>query len=307
MTSARRRGIIYGMKGLIIINAYWRAACVTEQAERLREELIAQGAEADIMRNGFLPVGVGRQGIVNEIIGKYDFCIYLDKDKYVSELLEKSGMRLFNRHEAVRLCDDKMRTYAALAAVGLPVPRTIPAPLCYTAGSTAREDVLGGAERRLGYPMIVKTSYGSGGKGVYKADCRADLDGIENELLYSPHMYQEYIRGSAGRDVRAIVIGGRCIGAMLRTSDGKDFRSNIAAGGRGEKYELGSDGARLAECAALAVGAEYAGVDLLFGDDGFIVCEVNSNAFFGGFESAVGINVAGEYARYVTDAVKRGL
>ena len=94
---------------------------------------------------------------------------------------------------------------------------------------------------------------------------------------------------------------------MLRTSDGKNFRSNIAAGGRGEKYELGSDGAHLAECAALAVGAEYAGVDLLFGDDGFIVCEVNSNAFFGGFESAVGINVAGEYARYVTDAVKRGL
>ena len=136
---------------------------------------------------------------------------------------------------------------------------------------------------------------------------RADLDGIENELLYSPHMYQEYIRGSAGRDVRAIVIGGRCIGAMLRTSDGKDFRSNIAAGGRGEKYGIGSDGARLAERAALAVGAEYAGVDLLFGDDGFIVCEVNSNAFFGGFESAVGINVAGEYARYVTDAVKRGL
>lgn len=307
MTSARRRGIIYGMKGLIIINAYWRAACVTEQAERLREELIAQGAEADIMRNGFLPVGVGRRGIVNEIIGRYDFCIYLDKDKYVSELLERSGMRLFNRHEAVRLCDDKMRTYAALAAVGLPVPRTIPAPLCYTAGSTAREDVLGGAEMRLGYPMIVKTSYGSGGKGVYKADCRADLDGIENELLYSPHMYQEYIRGSAGRDVRAIVIGGRCIGAMLRTSDGKDFRSNIAAGGRGEKYDIGSDGARLAERAALAVGAEYAGVDLLFGDDGFIVCEVNSNAFFGGFESAVGINVAGEYARYVTDAVKRGL
>ena len=166
MTSARRRGIIYGMKGLIIINAYWRAACVTEQAERLREELIAQGAEADIMRNGFLPVGVGRHEIVNEIIGKYDFCIYLDKDKYVSELLEMSGMRLFNRHEAVRLCDDKMRTYAALAAVGLPVPRTIPAPLCYTAGSTAREDVLGGAESRLGYPMILKTSYGSGGKGV---------------------------------------------------------------------------------------------------------------------------------------------
>ena len=130
LTSARRRGIIYGMKGLIIINAYWRAACVTEQAERLREELIAAGAEADIVRNGFLPVGVGRQGIVNEIIGRYDFCIYLDKDKYLSRMLEKCGVRLFDSAEAIELCDDKMLTYIALAGGEVNLPDTLPAPLC---------------------------------------------------------------------------------------------------------------------------------------------------------------------------------
>ena len=121
------------MKGLVLINAYWRAECVTEQAERIQRELELAGVETDIKRNGFLPCAAGA-GIENRIADAYDFCVYLDKDKYVSELLEKSGMRLFNRHEAVRVCDDKMRTYAALAANGIAVPYTVPAP-CLTRSS----------------------------------------------------------------------------------------------------------------------------------------------------------------------------
>lgn len=286
------------MKGLVLINAYWRAECVTGQAERIKRELELAGAEADIRRNGFLPCAAGA-GIENEISDAYDFCVYLDKDKYVSELLEKSGMRLFNRHEAVRVCDDKMRTYTALAACGIAVPRTVPAPLCYTPGSVPRADVLDGAERRLGYPMVIKTSYGSGGKGVYKADDRAELECIESGLLMQPHMFQEYIGESAGRDIRVIVVGGKAVGGMLRTAPEGEFRSNIAAGGSGRNYPLDDEAAALCGRIADILGLDYAGVDLLRTSRGYIVCEVNSNAFFAEFERTCGINVAGAYAEHI--------
>lgn len=295
------------MKICIVINAYWQAGCVTEQAERIAVELKRAGADATIVRNGFLPCAVGRGGIVNELAGIYDACVYLDKDKYLSEMLEACGMRLFNRHAAVRLCDDKMRTYIALSSHGVPVPYTVPAPLCYTPSASPRADVLDGAERRIGYPMVVKTSYGSGGKGVYKADCRADLERTERELLRVPHIWQEFIASGAGRDVRVITVGGRVLGAMLRSAPEGEFRSNIAAGGIGKPYALGSDGVKLCEEVSRIVGADYAGIDLLFGEDGYIVCEVNSNAFFGGFEAACGINVARAYAEHIVRSVKEGV
>ena len=44
---------------------------------------------------------------------------------------------------------------------------------------------------------------------------------------------------------------------------------------------------------------DYCGVDLLYGEDGPVLCEVNSNAFFEGLEAATGVNVAKLYAEYI--------
>ena len=291
------------MKGLIITNAYWRAACVAEQAERIRNELRGMGADADIAANGFLPCSAGKDGISCSVAGEYDFCVYLDKDKYVSELLEAGGMRLFNTHAAIRLCDDKMRTYIALSERGLPVPLTLPAPLCYTPGSVPAAATLDAAERALGYPVVIKTAYGSGGKGVYKVGDRAEFERIESALIMQPHLYQQYIE-SGGCDIRIIVIGGKATGGMLRRAPCGEFRSNIAAGGKGERCEPDAEAVLLAEKAAAAVGADYAGVDLLPTDGGYMICEVNSNAFFSEFERVTGVNVARAYAEHILRALE---
>ena len=39
------------------------------------------------------------------------------------------------------------------------------------------------------------------------------------------------------------------------------------------------------------IGLDIAGVDLLFDNDGFQVCEVNSAPYFEGFEEATGIDI----------------
>ena len=54
-----------------------------------------------------------------------------------------------------------------------------------------------------------------------------------------------------------------------------------------------------AEKAAQALKLDYCGVDLLYGEDGPVLCEVNSNAFFEGLEAATGVNVAKLYAEYI--------
>ena len=54
------------------------------------------------------------------------------------------------------------------------------------------------------------------------------------------------------------------------------------------------------ERTASLLSLDYCGIDILLGEgDTPIVCEVNSNAFFGGMEGVTGVNVAGAYAKYM--------
>ena len=59
----------------------------------------------------------------------------------------------------------------------------------------------------------------------------------------------------------------------------------------------------MCEKAARHICPDYCGIDVLFGGDGYLVCEVNSNAFFGGIERVTGVNVAREYAQYMYEQV----
>lgn len=290
------------MKGLILVNAYYDAAAALYPARRLQEEFGALGVLSDVRRNDFFPFSV-QGGTLRSRLEGYDFCVYLDKDKYVLRALEEAGLPVFDRGAAIETCDDKMLTFLALAGKGIPMPDTLPGLLCYTPSAPVREETLRLVEERLGLPVVVKECYGSLGKGVYLARDRAQLAAAAGKVKCTPHLFQRFVASSSGRDVRAIAVGGKVIGAMLRTSRG-DFRSNIGAGGRGEPYPADEALCAVAEGAARALGLDFCGVDLLFGEDGYLLCEVNSNAFFGEFERVTGINVARAYAAHVLRAVE---
>ncbi|MCD8041320.1 MAG: RimK family alpha-L-glutamate ligase [Clostridia bacterium] len=292
------------LKGLILINAYSDLKSALNQSLRLKEELDNLGVQADIKRNNFFAAYVNGNGDINSAVSGYDFCIYLDKDKYISAMLQKCGIRLFNSHKAICDCDDKMVTAIELANRGIRMPETLSGFLCYDVDAQISEETLDYIECALGYPMVVKTSYGSLGKGVYKADDRSSLYKIMCELKCEPHLFQKYIAESAGKDLRVIVVGGECIAAMKRTSQ-KDFRSNIELGGIGQKYEITQEIKDICKKVSDALCLDYCGVDILFGKDGYLVCEVNSNAFFGGIEGVTGVNVAKAYAEYIVKELKK--
>ena len=289
-------------KAVILINAYMQLSSQFSQANRIQEELQALGVQTDILRNDGFFARIEKGEIALKLPQNYDFCVYLDKDKYISEMLEKSGVKLFNCHTAIRDCDDKMQTYITLSGKGVPMVKTLSGLLCYSPGEQVKEETLYKLENALGYPIIVKESFGSLGKGVYMAKNRHELRELAQRLKCSPHLFQQTVQTSVGRDIRVILVGGKYLCAMLRQSSG-DFRSNIELGGSATAYTPSQEVIEVCEKTAKILGLDYCGIDILFGENGPLVCEVNSNAFFGGMENATGVNVAKAYAKHMYQTV----
>ncbi len=200
-----------------------------------------------------------------------DFALMRTYDDVLSLHLESLGIPTVNSTEAMRLCKNKMLSHQKLVEAGLPTPRTL-----YVPGNGYDFDAVA---ELLGSPrFIVKRIDGAKGEGVYLVDGpREAADAVAR--CGGQAICQEFVAGSCGRDVRVWVIGGRTVGAVLRYSR-DSFLSNYSQGGSVAAIDLPDEAARLAEAAAAAVGADFAGIDLLFAPDGFTVNEINGNAGF---------------------------
>ncbi len=146
-------------------------------------------------------------------------------------------------------------------------------------------------DKLLGYPLVVKEAYGSFGQQVYLIQTENELIELVKTLKHKPFILQEFIEKSRGRDIRINVVGDKVIAAMKRTSE-HDFRANMTNGGQGSPYTPTEAEAELAIAAARILGVDFAGVDLLFGEDGPLLCEVNSNSHLLNIYDCTGINIA---------------
>lgn len=289
------------MKGVILINAYKIYDSVAHQIQRLQEEFLKKRIVVDVWNNEHPPVSI-QNGEIQNALSHYDFVINLDKDQYIVSLLEKAGMQVFNHAKSLVLCDDKMLTYISLAQEHIAMPKTIAAPLCYS--NHTNENWIHFLTFELSFPMVAKECFGSLGAQVYFIKNIDELRKMEEQLRMKPHLYQEYIASSYGKDVRVIVIGGKAFAWMERQSNG-DFRSNLAQGGSMKEILLPASFQDMAEKVASILELDYCGIDLLYGKQGEpILCEVNSNAFFLGIEKLTGKNVAGAWVDQIIKKIK---
>ncbi len=288
-------------KGIILTNAFTHISSAEYQAVRLCEEFSRMNIDVCHKKNREYPCMIDGGNIVNEY-SQYDFCVYLDKDKYIAQILEKSGLRLFNTSSAIAVCDDKMLTHIALSENGIPMPKTVPGALCYHPDGVIEDSMPERLISLLGLPMIVKESYGSMGKGIYLVKTKDELIRSMEKLKCMPHVFQRFVKESSGKDVRIIVIGGKYLCAMERKNE-NDYRSNIELGATGTAIQPSDEYIAFAEKCAKILKLDYCGIDILHGENGGMICEVNSNAFFGGMEKATGINVARAYAEYIIESI----
>jgi ribosomal protein S6--L-glutamate ligase len=218
--------------------------------------------------------------------------------------LEAMGVPVLNGASAIARSRDKLAALQQLGAAGVPIPRTVLA----RAGGEVRELVA----QVGGLPAILKVIQGTQGVGVMIAHSEAEVESIVGTLrdLGQELLLQEFVAESRGRDIRALVVGDRVVGAMRREARRGEFRSNLHRGGFGTALQLPGEYADAAVRAASVLGLSVAGVDLLEARDGPKVMELNSSPGFEGLESATGLDIAGEivgFAAQVAEGARRAM
>ena len=168
-----------------------------------------------------------------------------------------------------------------------------------------RADVRPAIERVGGAPVVIKLLEGTQGIGVILAPEVKIAEAII-ETLHSTKqnvLIQSFVKESKGRDIRALVVGDRVVAAMRRSAEGDEFRSNVHRGGRVEPVELSPEFEQTAVRSAQIMGLRVAGVDMLEGNAGPLVMEVNSSPGLEGIERATKLDVAGAIIDFIANQV----
>lgn len=210
--------------------------------------------------------------------------------------LEEHGVPVVNSPRAIERCVDKFYTSALLQEAGLATPETV---VC------ERVDEAMAAVRAMG-DVIIKPLFGSMGHGMVRVSDADTAFRVVRALEAVRAVY--YIQRAIdhdGRDVRAFVVGDRVVGAIERTAPAGEWRTNVSRGGGARALDLSPEWEDLALRAARAVGADYAGVDLLPARDGTVYAlEVNGIPGWEGLQRTTAVDVAGAIVDLVARRVE---
>ena len=282
--------------------------------KRLKEEAENRGHEVDIIKykNCYVSIDDKNPSVMyeGEKVSGYDIIIpriasnMTGYGTAVVRQLESSAPKAFfmNRSLAITRARDKLRSTQLLAKAGVAIPKTV-----ISRNATDIDDLL---EEIGGTPVIIKLARGTHGNGVVLAETRKAAKSVLQAFYLTNSdgtnvLLQEFIKESAGTDVRAFVVGSQVVASMKRQSLDDDFRSNLHKGGLGEPIKLTPEERKMAVKAAKAMGLTIAGVDLMRSDRGPLVLEVNASPGFG-IEKVTYRNGAGKIIDYVERNAKRG-
>ena len=192
---------------------------------------------------------------------------------------------------------DKLRAFQILSRHDIGIPPT--------EFVRRQADVLPAIKRVGGAPVIIKLIEGTQGVGVILAETIKVAEAIIETLQSAKQnvLIQKFVAESKGKDIRAFVVGGQVVAAMRRVAQGQEFRSNVHRGGKAQAVTLTPPYERAAIRAAQIMGLRVAGVDMLEGEDGPQIMEVNSSPGLEGIEGATSIDVAAAIIEYVENEV----
>ena len=213
---------------------------------------------------------------------------------------EQMGVFCLNSSIAISISRDKLRSMQILSRHDIGI--------AHSAFVRLKTDVMPAIEKVGGSPVIIKLLEGTQGVGVILADSPKIAEAIIETLQSTKQnvLIQKFVAESKGKDIRAFVVGDRVIAAMRRRAQGQEFRSNVHRGGATEEVKLDAEYERTAVRAARIMGLRVAGVDMLEGNDGPVIMEVNSSPGLEGIEQATGVNVAGEIIKYLSEHIRFG-
>lgn len=262
---------------------------------RLLEE--AKNLGIDLQMIGACDSFLTDEGVINQgkVLEKRDFVILRYKGDLLRTEMSNLGRYCFNSEESYRTYMNKYQQVKRLHSDEFLIPR-------YMMGTC--EIGYETVAKRLGRVFVVKGLESSMGREIWLIG-NADEYAIWElkQRKDKEFLYEEFIQGSAGVDMRLYVLRGEVIGAMKRISDG-DFRTNVALGATTEKLEITESFKKIGRDLYEQTGLDAMGIDLLYGDSKPYLCEINVMPGIKGMESTTGVNVAGRLMQFVKDTVR---
>lgn len=277
--------------------------------KRLKEEALKRGHTVKIINYAKCYVTVEKNNPVVRYKGKpltdFDAIIpriaqsYTKYGTAVVRQFEMQGVFTTATSIAINRSRDKLRSYQLLARAGVDVPKTL-----FAREAAAFEDMI---EQAGGTPLIIKVARGTHGNGVVLAETPKAAKAVMQAFFVEGvnFLVQEFIKESAGTDVRALVVGNRVAASILRQNLDEDFRSNTHQGGVGKAVKLTDEERHAAIKAAKAMGLPVCAVDMLRSERGPLVLEVNSSGSIKTPELVTGRNVAEKIIEYIELNAKR--
>ena len=200
---------------------------------------------------------------------------------------------------AINRSRDKLRAYQLLAKAGVGIPKTV-----FARETADFETVI---EKAGGAPLIVKVARGTHGNGVVLAETAKAAKAVMQAFYVEGvnFLVQEFVKESAGTDVRALVVGNRVVCGFMRQSLDDDFRSNTHQGGVGKATKLSPEEERTALKAAKAMGLPVCAVDMMRSERGPLVLEVNSSGSIKTPELLTKYNIAERIIEYIEQNAKQ--
>lgn len=272
--------------------------------KRLVEEATARGHEVTVVKykNCYLSLDEKHPDVFynGDKLGQFDAILPRISNSMTNygcaivRQFEMQGVWTVSSSIAITRARNKLRAAQLLTKAGIDTPRT------FVSRNTTDIDAL---LDHIGVPMIIKLATGTHGNGVVLADTKkAAKSALQAFYLYNEDgtniLLQEYIKESAGIDIRAFVVGSKVVASMKRQSLDDDFRSNLHKGGEGTAVKLTDEERKIAVRAAKAMGLHVAGVDLMRSSRGPLILEVNASPGFG-IERVTSRNVAKPIIEYI--------
>ena len=279
--------------------------------KRLKEVAIARGHEVDVIkyRDCFATIEKSQPMVWyngEPLIG-YDAIIpriASSMTKYGTMIVrqfEMQGVYSIASSISIVRSRDKLRSMQLLSRAGVGIPKTVVAR-----GVADVDDLL---DHLGGAPVIIKLARGTHGNGVVLAETKKAAKSVLQAFYVMDQdgtniLLQEFIKESAGEDIRVFVVGGKVVASMKRQSLDDDFRSNLHQGGAGETIKLTEEERKVAIKAAKSMGLSLCGVDMMRSKQGPMILEVNSSPGFG-IEEVTGRDVATPIIEYIEMNAKR--
>ncbi|HSE60755.1 MAG TPA: RimK family alpha-L-glutamate ligase [Candidatus Saccharimonadales bacterium] len=277
--------------------------------KRLKEEAEKRGHEVKIINYAKCYITVEKSNPVVRYNGKElnDFDAIIPR---IAQSYTKYGTAIVRQFEmrgvyttassiAINRSRDKLRSYQLMARAGVDIPKTL-----FARETAAFDDLI---EQAGGTPLIIKVAKGTHGNGVVLAETSKAAKAVMQAFYVEGvnFVIQEFVKESAGTDVRAIVIGNKVVASIQRQSLDDDFRSNTHQGGVASVVKLTDHEKRTAIKAAKAMGLPICAVDMMRSARGPLVLEVNSSGSFKSPETITGRNVAEKAIEYIELNAKR--